>query len=153
MNIVDKRLDEIRPYDNNPRKNDEAVEYVAQSIQEFGFKVPIVIDRDGTIVTGHTRYKAAQKLGMQSVPCIVADDLTPEQVKAFRLADNKTAEFAAWDSELLLQELDELSTIDMSLFGFSEDAIPDFGFGEGEGDQEGEPKTMTCPKCGFEWVP
>ena len=151
MNIVDKRLDEIRPYDNNPRKNDEAVEYVAQSIREFGFKVPIVIDRDGTIVTGHTRYKAAQKLGMQSVPCIVADDLTPEQVKAFRLTDNKTAEFSAWDSELLLQELDELSMIDMSLFGFSEDAIPDFAFGED--DQEGEPKTMTCPKCGFEWVP
>lgn len=87
MEIKDRTLDEIHPYEANPRRNDQAVEAVANSIREFGFKVPIVIDRDGTIVAGHTRYKAAKALGLKSVPCIVADDLTPDQVKAFRLAD------------------------------------------------------------------
>lgn len=89
--IVYKRLDELKPYENNPRRNDKAVDAVAASIEQFGFKVPIVIDNDNVIVAGHTRYKAAGKLNMDEVPCIVADDLTPEQIKAFRLADNKTA--------------------------------------------------------------
>lgn len=97
MNIVYRQLETISPYEKNPRKNDDAVEYVANSIREFGFKVPIVIDKDGVIVAGHTRYKAAKKLKMENVPCIVADDLTDEQIKAFRLADNKTAEKATWD--------------------------------------------------------
>lgn len=95
MDIVNKRLDMIKPYGKNPRKNDEAVKYVAESIKQFGFKVPIIIDCDGVIVAGHTRYKAAKKLKMETVPCIVADDLTDEQIKAFRLADNKVAEKAA----------------------------------------------------------
>jgi ParB/RepB/Spo0J family partition protein len=82
-------LAELKPYEKNPRRNDASVEYVANSIKEFGFKVPIVIDRDGVIVAGHTRYKAAKKLGMEKVPCIVADDLSEAQIKAFRLADNK----------------------------------------------------------------
>ena len=94
MTILDKALEEIRPYEKNPRKNDEAVDYVARSIEEFGFKVPIVIDADGVIVAGHTRYKAAQKLGLKTVPCVVADDLTPEQVKAYRLADNKVSDYS-----------------------------------------------------------
>ena len=89
MEIVSRSIDSIKPYEKNPRKNDDAVKYVAQSIKQFGFKVPIVIDSDGIIVAGHTRYKAAKKLKMDEVPCIVADDLTEEQVKAFRLADNK----------------------------------------------------------------
>lgn len=118
MNIVYKRLDEIVPYENNPRKNDDAVLYVANSIQEFGFKVPIVIDGDGVIVAGHTRYKAAKKLSMDVVPCIIADDLTPSQIKAFRLADNKTAEFAEWDITLLDDELGSIFDIDMEDFGF-----------------------------------
>lgn len=101
MDIVLKKISDIRPYENNPRKNDEAVKYVAESIKQFGFKVPIVIDKDGIIVAGHTRYKAAKKLNLKEVPCIVADDLTDEQVKAFRLADNKVAEKAEWDFELL----------------------------------------------------
>ena len=93
MQIINKTLTELTPYRNNPRKNDAAVDKVAASIAEFGFKVPVVIDKDGTIVAGHTRYKAAQKLGMPEIPCIVADDLTEEQIKAFRLADNKVGEF------------------------------------------------------------
>lgn len=107
----------LKPYKNNPRKNDGAVDAVVASIREFGFKVPIVIDKDCEIVAGHTRYKAAKKLGLKSVPCIIADDLTPEQIKAFRLADNKTAELAEWDIDLLNIELDDIQ-LDMSAFGF-----------------------------------
>lgn len=94
MKIVEKRLDEIRPYENNPRRNDEAVQYVAESIKTFGWKQPIVIDKDGVIIVGHTRYKAAQSLGIEKVPCLIADDLTPEQVKAYRIADNKVSDFS-----------------------------------------------------------
>lgn len=118
MQIINKGLNEIRPYANNPRNNDGAVAYVANSIKEFGFKVPIVIDKDGEIVAGHTRYKAAKKLKLAEVPCIIADDLTEEQVKAFRLADNKVAEAAEWDFELLGSELDNIIDIDMDDFGF-----------------------------------
>lgn len=120
MEIVYKKLDEIRPYANNPRFNDEAVEYVANSIKEFGFKVPIIIDKNGEIVAGHTRYKASMELGLEEVPCIVADDLTEEQVKAFRLADNKVSEKALWNYDLLEIELADIG-IDMSGFGFLED--------------------------------
>ena len=119
MNIIEKPVDELIPYENNPRVNDDAVPLVVKSIQEFGFKVPIVIDRDNVIVTGHTRLKAAKQLGMKTVPCIIADDLTPEQVKAFRLADNKVAEFAEWDFSALEKELKEIE-FDMSEFGFEE---------------------------------
>ena len=118
MEVIEKRLDEIKPYEKNPRKNEDAVQYVAASIQEFGFKVPIVIDRNGVIVAGHTRYKAAQQLGMESVPCVVADDLSDEQIKAFRLADNKTAEMAGWDFEMLDIELADILDISMGEFGF-----------------------------------
>ena len=118
MQIIEKSITEITPYEKNPRKNDEAVEYVANSIKEFGFKVPIVIDKDGVIVAGHTRYKAAQELGLEKLPCIIADDLTEEQVKAFRLADNKVGELAEWDFDLLNDELDGIFDIDMSDFGF-----------------------------------
>lgn len=117
MQIIEKSLSEIRPYENNPRKNDAAVEYVANSIREFGWKVPIVIDKDGVIIAGHTRYKAAKKLGMKTAPCIMADDLTEDQVKAYRLADNKVGEFAEWDFDALEQELDGIE-LDMSEFGF-----------------------------------
>lgn len=115
MQIIEKKLNELREYENNPRLNDNAVGVVAKSIEQFGFKVPIVVDRDNVIVAGHTRLKAARLLGMEYVPCIVADDLNEEQVKAFRLVDNKTSEFAEWDDEKLRQELDEL---DLTDFGF-----------------------------------
>lgn len=121
MQIIEKRLDEIQPYERNPRKNDKAVDYVARSIKEFGFKVPIVIDKDGIIVAGHTRYKASRKLKLDKVPCIVADDLTDEQIKAYRLADNKVSEQAEWDDDLLKLELDDIFELDMSDFGFDTD--------------------------------
>lgn len=117
MQIVYKKIDDVIPYENNPRKNDEAVDYVAKSIKEFGFKVPIIIDKDNVIVTGHTRLKAAKQLGMKEVPTIMADDLTEDQIKAFRLADNKVSEFAEWDDDLLKMELDDID-INMSDFGF-----------------------------------
>lgn len=122
MEIVLKKPEDLILYANNPRLNDNAVDAVANSIRDFGFKVPIVIDKDNVIVTGHTRLKASQKLGLETVPCIVADDLTPEQIKAFRLADNKVAEFAEWDFEKLEAELLELD-YDMSQFGFDDFSI------------------------------
>ena len=121
MDIKELKLSDIKPYEKNPRKNDDAVKYVAESIKEFGFKVPLVIDRNGVIVAGHTRYKAAKQLKMKTVPCLVADDLTDEQVRAFRLADNKVAEQAEWDFDLLDDELAQILDIDMDAFGFLND--------------------------------
>ena len=112
------KTSEIKAYKNNPRNNDDAVGPVAESIKQFGFKVPIIIDKNNVVVAGHTRLKAAIKLKLTEVPCIVADDLTEEQIKAFRLADNKVSEFATWDFELLDIELVNISCIDMSDFGF-----------------------------------
>lgn len=115
-------INDLIPYENNPRANDGAVEAVANSIREFGFRVPIILDREGIIITGHTRLKAAKRLGLETVPVIRAEDLTPEQVKAFRLADNKVGEIAGWLPELLDAELAELENIDMSQFGFDIEA-------------------------------
>ena len=126
MNIVMMKLSDLTPYDKNPRKNDDAVKYVKASIKEFGFKVPIVIDKDNVIIAGHTRYKASKELNINEVPCIIADDLTEEQIKAFRLADNKVSEAATWDMELLDEELDGIFDIDMSLFDFNIDLEPTF---------------------------
>ncbi len=117
MQVINKPIDEIKLYNKNPRKNDNAVNYVAASIREFGFKVPVIVDKDSVIVAGHTRIKAAKQLGLESVPVIVADDLTPDQVKAFRLADNKVGEIAEWDFEALEAELEDIE-IDMSEFSF-----------------------------------
>ncbi len=118
MEIIYKKLEDLKPYIKNPRFNDDAVQYVANSIKEFGFKVPMVIDKDGTIIAGHTRYKASMELGLKEVPCIVADDLNEEQIKAFRLADNKVSEKAEWNYELLDEKLKDILNIDMSNFGF-----------------------------------
>ena len=154
MKIVNKNVDELIPYINNPRLNDNAVDAVASSIKNFGFKVPIVIDSGNEIVTGHSRLKAAKKLGLKEVPCIVAEDLTPEQIKAFRLADNKVAEFADWDFKLLESEFNELK--DMDLFtGFEDFEIDSFtsninidDFFEDAEKHHNEPKAITCPHCG-----
>lgn len=118
MNITETPIEKIIPYENNPRHNEAAIDAVAASIREFGFKVPIVIDRDGVIVAGHTRVAAARRLGLETVPAIIADDLTDEQIKAFRLADNRTAELAGWDEDLLAEELAAIADIDMTQFGF-----------------------------------
>lgn len=118
MELIYKKTKDLKMYEKNPRKNKEAVPYVANSIKEFGFKIPIVIDKNDVIVCGHTRLLAAKKLQMDEVPCIIADDLTDEQIKAFRLADNKVAEKAEWDFDLLGDELDDILNIDMEAFGF-----------------------------------
>lgn len=143
MKIVEKKVDALKPYEQNPRINDNAVESVAASIREFGFKVPIVIDKDNVIVAGHTRHKAAKLLGLEKVPCIVADDLTPEQIKAFRLADNKVGELATWDTKLEFLELSELDKIgfDMSVYGF--DPIQNTDRGEIVEDAAPEPDTTN----------
>lgn len=118
MEIQNLDVYKLIPYENNPRKNDDAVPYVKESIRQFGFKVPIVIDKDNIVVCGHTRLKAAMELGLKEVPCVIADDLDKEQIKAFRLADNKVSEKAKWDIEALDLELDEILSIDMEDFGF-----------------------------------
>ena len=118
MEIIYKKVGDLIPYEKNPRKNTKAVKYVAKSIEEFGFKQPIIIDRDNVVVCGHTRLMATKQLGIEEVPCIVADDLTDEQIKAFRLADNKVAEKADWDFDLLNEEIDDIFSFDMEDFGF-----------------------------------
>ena len=138
MEIIERKVSELIPYANNPRHNDSAVDAVAASIKSFGFKVPIIVDKDGVIVAGHTRLKAAQKLGLDRVPCIIADDLTPEQVKAFRLADNKVGELADWDFEKLDLELEELD-FDMTPFGFE--------FDTEEADAERKTREDTVPEA------
>ena len=140
MQIKDINIGDLIPYEKNPRKNENAIEYVKNSIEQFGFKVPIVIDKNNVIVCGHTRYVAAKQLGFDKVPCVVADDLTEEQITAYRLADNKVAEFSDWDMSLLNEELDKLLDFDMSAFGFfdeeeeeeeqEEEIIPEVEFTE-----------------------
>lgn len=154
MNIHEIAVSELTPYENNPRNNENAVDAVAASIKEFGFKQPIVIDANNVVVCGHTRLLAAKKLGIKTVPCVIADDLTEEQIKAYRLADNKVAELAGWNDELLAFEMDSIGTIDMSAFGFDENiTIPDDvlnGLFEDAPETEKKPKKIQCPHCG-EW--
>ena len=125
MNIKEININDLKEYENNPRNNEEAVEPVANSIKEFGFKVPIVVDKNNVIVAGHTRYKAAKRLKLEKVPCIVADDLNEEQIRAFRLADNKVSEIATWDYNALNFELENIINIDMNIFDFDMSGIND----------------------------
>lgn len=118
IEITIKNISDLKPYENNPRNNAAAVSYVANSIKEFGFKNPVIIDKDNVVIAGHTRLKAAEQLGIEDIPCVMADDLTEEQVRAFRLADNKSAEMSTWDDELLTIELEDIKTLDMTDFGF-----------------------------------
>ncbi|MCK4873628.1 MAG: ParB N-terminal domain-containing protein [Phycisphaerales bacterium] len=161
MKIESRPLTDIEPYERNPRQNDDAVEAVAASIREFGFRQPIVVDADGVIVCGHTRFKAAQHLGLSKVPVHVATDLTPEQIRAFRITDNKTGELATWDMELLPIELAELRglDIDLGLLGFDEDELAhllsgDAGVTEGLTDPDDVPEPPDDPvtQPGDLWV-
>ena len=151
MEIIYKTVEEIRPYENNPRNNNEAVAKVAASITDYGFRVPIIIDSNNIIVAGHTRYKAALKIGCESVPCIVIDDLTPEQIRAYRLVDNKTAEYSSWDFEMLEKELKSLD-IDISEFEFPDLGetldISDDDFYTDETVKNVKAKSIKCPHCG-----
>lgn len=171
LQIVYKNISSLNIYENNPRFNEDAVEPVANSIKQFGFKVPIIIDSSNIIVAGHTRLKAAKQLGMDKVPCIIASDLTEEQIKAFRLADNKVSEFSSWDYEKLEEELNnivkngEIEIDSLIKLGFEsdlniddkevEEALDDF-FEDVEIEPEhnlsnkskDDEKYIICPKCG-----
>jgi len=161
LKVVQRPIDEIKPYEKNPRVNDQAVEAVAASIREFGFRQPIVVDEGGVIICGHTRYKAAKKLGLARVPVHVATDLTPEQIRAYRIADNKTGELATWDMELLPIEIAELQEagVDWSLLGFDGDELArllagDAGVKPGLTDPDAVPEPPDEPvtKPGDLWV-
>lgn len=149
MKIIEMNINDIIPYENNPRRNEKAVDAVANSIKEFGFKNPIIIDKDNVIISGHTRRLAALKLNIEKVPCYVAEDLTEEQVRAFRLADNRVASFAVWDEDKLKDEIAGILEIDLSDFGFKEDKITDV-IREKENEKANK-KVHVCPKCGTEW--
>lgn len=127
MQIIYKPIKEVIPYANNPRINDDAIDKVVDSIKEFGFRNPLILDSSGVIIAGHTRLKAAVKLGMSEVPCIMADDLTPEKVRAYRIADNKSAEYSKWDFEALAAELNDLQKAgyDLSLTAFDQNELDD----------------------------
>lgn len=161
MKIEYKRLEELKPYEQNPRNNQDAVDKVKSSIERFGFNVPMIIEADGTIVAGHTRYEASKALGLKKVPCVTVDGLTEEQVRQLRIADNKTAELSAWDYGKLLEELEGIIEIDMSVFGFFENAEEEEEKGtreqiisSGEYDLDAfrdEAFKHECPFCGFRW--
>lgn len=147
LRIVYKPISELHEYSNNPRRNDEAVKSVAQSIREFGFIIPVVIDSNDVIVAGHTRVKACYEVGITDVPCIVVDDLSEEQVRAFRLADNRTAEIAEWDYDKLAEELNDILDIDMTRFGFNpEDYAGGDEGSEDEGSENPYSSNMDCPQ-------
>lgn len=149
MEIIEMPIRELIPYENNPRINDNAVEAVAKSIKNFGFKVPIVIDKDKVIVAGHTRLKAAERLGLKTVPVIKADDLSNEQIRAFRLVDNKASELSKWDFEKLRDEISGIKGVDLYGYGFENEK--DFNiedFFDVAGEEEIKPKMVECPHCG-----
>jgi len=158
MKVKKRRIDNIRPYEGNPRQNDAAVEAVAASIRKFGFRQPIVVDSDGVIVVGHTRWKAAKKLGLQFVPVHVAEDLSPEQAKAYRLADNRVADLATWDYDLLPIELRDLQAadFDLQLLGFSQEELDGFLGGVADGltdpDAVPEPPDEATTRPGDLWL-
>ena len=149
MEIVNKKIDEIIPYKNNPRYNKNSIEEVAESIKEFGFKVPILLDENNVIICGHTRYEASKLLKLKYLPCIIAKDLTKEQIKAFRLVDNKVAEYSKWDYEKLKEELSEIN-INLMAFDFYNDLdVSDDDFvKDTEITKEIKEKEYICPECG-----
>jgi ParB-like chromosome segregation protein Spo0J len=159
MKIELRKLSDMNPYPQNPRVNDGAVDAVAASIREFGVQQPLVLDTDGVIIVGHTRWKAAQKLGLDKVPVHVAKDLTPAQSKAYRIADNQTNTLAEWDAELLPLELHDLEALDfdLSLLGFDEDDLNQWLGGEvTEGlcdpDEVPEPPDAATTQPGDLWI-
>ena len=145
-----KKLNEIQPYDNNPRRNDEAAKAVAASIKEFGFQSPIIVDKDMVIIAGHTRYKAAKRLKLDTVPVVVASELTPEQVKAYRIADNSTGEVAEWEINLLMGELATID-YDMTQFGLNVELEP-IDKEAKDDDYDPEPPMEPTTQPGDMWV-
>lgn len=162
MQIVDYPIEKIKPYEKNPRKNDGAVEALKNSIKTHGFLVPIQLTPDGTILAGHTRYKAMKEMGAKTIPSIVVSDLSEIEGRSFRIVDNKIHELSFWDFDSLGEEItairEQLDEWDPTDFGFDETTIQDLEdeFFEEllEDGQSGEtePKTMVCPHCGKEIV-
>lgn len=159
MNVALRPIDEIRPYEGNPRVNDPAVDAVARSIREFGFRQPIVVDERGVIIVGHTRWKAARELGLESVPVHVAEGLTPDQARAYRIADNSTASLSAWDVELLPVEIGALrdAGLDLTILGFDGDELarlmaPPGNPGLADPDDVPEPPENPVTRPGDLWV-
>ena len=158
MKIEIADINSIKPYENNPKKlSEKAIEKVAMSLKEYGFRQPIVVDKDRIIVAGHTRFRASKKLGLKQVPVSIIDNLTPEQINAYRIADNRTAEESEWDNELLKMEIKELDDKDfkLDLLGFNEDQLNDLLFEEKQGltDEDEVPETPEEPitKLGDIW--
>lgn len=151
MQIIYYEVDKLKPYKNNPRFNKEAIKLVAESIKEFGFKIPIIVDNNLEIIAGHTRLEASKYLGLKKVPVIIASDLNEEQVKAFRLADNKVAEIAKWDKEKLENEIKNIKDINLELLGFIQEEVEiDWDSVEDLDEdiyEEPEHKMMECPYC------
>lgn len=159
MKIELREISEIKPYETNPRKNDAAVDAVIASITEFGFRQPIVVDSEGVIICGHTRYKAASRMGLSKVPVHVATDLTPEQIKAYRIADNKTSDLSDWNYDLLPLELDELKACnyDLGLLGFTENELAriingDLSSGACDPDEIPAPPDEAITQPGDIWI-
>ncbi|MBY2445542.1 ParB N-terminal domain-containing protein [Clostridioides difficile] len=156
--VVYLNLEDIKPYENNPRNNHDAVEKVVNSVKEFGFNNPITVDKNNVIVTGHTRYEASKILGLKQVPCIVLSNLTEEQIKGYRLADNKVGEFSEWEFDKMTKELAEIENIDMSNFGFNVLTFEDLGvtdldfiLDEELEEKEKKGKMVKCPYCNEEF--
>lgn len=150
MKVIDIDVKDIKPYENNPRNNDNAVSAVMKSIQEFGFQQPLVLDENNVIIVGHTRFKASQKLGLEKVPCVIANNLTEEQCKAYRLADNKVGELAGWDYAILQDELEGLE-FNMADFGFDMGEVEidwaDVEELSEETYEKPEKDMLECPHC------
>lgn len=142
LKIINIPIDDIKEYENNPRKNGKAVNAVLASIRKFGFQNPILINKQKEILAGHSRIKAAREYGMDEIPCIIIDSLTEEEEKAFRLADNKTGELAEWDKTLLEAEMKSIDADDWAEFGFKETELKDLK----------KPDEYTCPKCGKTFI-
>ncbi|ENY8491868.1 TPA: ParB N-terminal domain-containing protein [Clostridioides difficile] len=156
--VIYLNLEDIKPYENNPRNNEQAIEKVVNSIKEFGFNNPITVDKDYVIVTGHTRYEASKILGLKQVPCIILSNLAEEQIKGYRLADNKIGEFSEWEFDKMTKELAEIENIDMSSLGFNIHMFEDLGIIDADfileeelEEKEKKGKMVKCPHCNEEF--
>lgn len=162
MTVLELNIKDLKPYENNPRDNSEAVNNVTESIRQFGFNIPILVKEDMTIIAGHTRLEAAKELGLKKIPGIIINDLPAELIDQFRIIDNKTAELSSWDFEKLMIEMSKIEEINMDAFGFG-DFEEEEGKSRSAEDQNLEGKEIelsefddeqfehTCPHCGFRW--
>jgi len=140
-------IDTIKPYKKNPRNNDKAIDYIKKSIEEFGFKNPILLDKNNVIIAGHTRYEASKKIGLKQVPCIIVNNLNEEQIKAFRIVDNKSSEIATWNNEKMIEEIKSIDVNQLEKFDIEQ---IDFDFSREkliEPQDEEEIICYECPNC------